>query len=113
MSDVAGDQPGDHVPHPREARNRERGPRVTVEHELRLPRGFRVAAESRVELLLVIVEPCLEDRGRGETGREQRLVDAVAGERVDETGGVADEDDRPAAGRAGAADREAATLQIR
>src|SRR5918994_7588204 len=112
MSDLAAEQPGDHAPDRRDPRDLERGARMPVEDELRLPRGRSEAAEGAGEL--VLVAGCLvgDDRLRREPRRQERLGDPVARERVDETGGVADEQDGPLGGAGRTSYRQDTALQI-
>ena len=112
MRDVAAEQPRDHAPDGRDPGDLERRPRVTIEHELRLPGGGGEAAERRVELVLVAFQLTVEDRLRRQPRRDERLVDAVAGERVDESSGVADEQHRAARGAGRPPDRQAPALEV-
>ena len=86
---------------------------MAVEHELRLPRRRGERPSSACELCLVARAALREDRGGGEPGGDERLVDPVAGERVDEPGRVADEEDRPARRARRPADRQPAALHVR
>ena len=73
VSDLAAEQSCDHAPHRRDARDLEGRARMTVEHELRLPRRVGEAAERRVELLLVAVSlPRGSPRRRDEPRRAPR-----------------------------------------
>src|SRR5947199_8399598 len=54
--------------------------------------------EGRGKRRRVVVEPRREDGVRREPGRDERLVDSVARERIDETGSVTDEQDPAASG---------------
>ena len=85
---------------------------MAVEHELRLPGRGREAAELGGELALVARRLAVEDRCGGKACGDERLVDPVARERVDEPGGVADEEDGAARGIRRAADRQPPTVQV-
>ena len=73
--------------------------RIAVGRALRLPRRRRVAVERGGERGLVLVRPTRGDRVGREPRRHERLVHPVAGERIDEAGCVADEEDAIACSR--------------
>ena len=85
---------------------------MAVEHELRLPRGGGEAADLCVEGGFVVRRAPGDDRLGGEPGGDERLVDPVTRERVDEPGRVADEQHGAARGARRPADRQPAALQI-
>ena len=85
---------------------------MAVERELRLPRGGGEAAELIGEAVLVVRGALREDRIGGEPGGDECLVDAVARERVDEPGRVADEQNRAARSGRRPPDREPAALHV-
>src|SRR5713226_4826262 len=118
MADVSPYKTLDRAPGDRYAAEREREPRIAVEGDLRPP-GRGSAERERVRQLLgVAVEAHKEaheqvgDRLRGEPGGDERLVHAVAGQRIDQPGCVADEEP-PAArsNRSGAPQRQAMPAQ--
>src|SRR5262245_4413994 len=114
MRDLAAEQARDRVEDARRTQSPDARARVAIRRPLRLPRGGSMPVECGCEALLVVVRPALDDRVRGESSRDERLVHAVARERVDEAGGVADEED-PAPRRRGAelAHRQAMAPDLR
>src|SRR3954447_15530140 len=104
VRDVAAQESGGEAPDDRDPRDPEDEARKTIERQLRLPRRRERAAERGGEPMSVLVEardPALEElerRLRRDPRAHERLVHPVAGERVDETRGVAHEQ-QPSANR--------------
>ena len=98
MRDVAAQEARHDLEHPWGPGRGEDRPWIAVEGALCRPRRGSVPVERRRQRRRVALEVAGDDRIRGEPGGDERLVHAVAGQRVDEPCRVADEERPPAAG---------------
>src|SRR4029453_1122399 len=92
---LATDQRLDGLPEERRSDDCVCQPREAVERDLRAPGRGQLRRERAAKLAVVALEIAVEQRRRRQLLREKRLIDAVAGKRVDEPSCVAEERDPP------------------
>src|SRR3954447_621934 len=119
MREVAADELLEDAPRDREAEDREGRAGEAVERELRAPARGRERPEraaDRVRIRLEGLLPALqhvEDARRGKAGAVERFVHAVARDRVDHAGRIADDERAPACElRVVAAERQAVPADV-